>query len=253
MVKRIVQDYGFGNLQLDQISEKMFVDYNEDHITTTPDRVYVDGLMVLLSEVRRLIREVNPEGVMISEVLNDFTGQWCDSSWDWNILLPFPEPILYTLPWLMASHEVDANEFDEVNKAFAYKMHLDMKIDGGDAPIDKYPDFAKHVKSLAELRSRVAAYYVYADFRDQEQVEVEAPEGVLVKVYENLATEKMGIVLAETAGEASEALLTPKRNIRGSSVLVDSNQRPVENLSLASDLRIGLRPHEVRVLQADLS
>lgn len=250
-VKRIVQEYGFGNLQLDQIAEKMFVDYCEAHITTTPDRVYVDGLAELLPGVRRLVRQKNPEGVMISECLNDFTGQWCDSSWDWGNFFPFPEPILFTLPWLMGSHEIDANEYNEVNKAFVYKLHLDMKIDGGDAPIDKYPAFAAHVKSLAALRRRIADYYVYADFRDREGLECETPENVLVRVYRNAATRKLGVVIAETKGENASAILAIKDKVRGSKVSLDSNQRPAEDAKLTPRMQIDLNPYEVRVATAD--
>ena len=251
-VKRIVQEYRFGNLQLDQISEKMLVDYNEDHILTTPDRVYVDGLAALLPEVRRLVREANPEGVMISEVLNDFTGQWCDSSWDWNILIPFPEPILYTMPWLMASHEIDANEYGEVNKAFAYKMHLDMKIDGGDTAIDTYPAFAAHVKSLADLRRRTAPWYVYGDFNDQDGIHVEAPESALVKVYENSTAKKAAIVMAETAGEKTELQLSLALTLQGTTGVLASNQRPDVPLACAGPMHITLEPHEVRVLMVEL-
>ena len=252
-VKRIVQDYGFGNTQLDQISEKMFVDYNEDHITTTPDRVYVDGLLALLPEVRRLVHEANPEGVVISECLNEFTGQWCDSSWDWTILLPFPEPILYTLPWLMASHEIDALEYGEANKAFAYKMHLDMKIDGGDAPISKYPKFAAHVKALAGLRERVAHYYVFADFRDQEGIEVDAPDNVLVKVYHNTAKAKAGIVIAETAGKDTETTLTTTWESVEGTAHVESNAAAGEDIALTSELRVALDAYEIRVVCIDLA
>lgn len=249
IVRRMVQEYGFGNLQLDQISEKMFVDYAEDHIETTPDRVFVDGLRELLEKTRRIIREAHPDGVMISEALNEYTGQWCDSSWDWNILLPFPEPILYSLPWLMASHEIDALEYGEANKAFAYKMHFDMKIDGGDAPITKYPDFARHVKSLAELKRRSTGCYVYADFRDREGIEYEAPDGVLVKVYKNRATQEAGIVIAETDGKPATTAVSLKQAFQKPFNALDSNQRPLEEIISGSTYKIELRPHEVRVLK----
>lgn len=250
-IRRIVRQYGFGNTQLDQISEKMFVDYNEDHIESTPDRVYVDGLARLLPEVRKAVREANPEGVVISECLNEFTGQWCDSSWDWNILMPFPDPILYTMPWVFASHEVDALEYAEVNTAFAYKMHLDMKIDGGDAPIDKYPAFADHVRKLAELRKKTAPYYVYADFRDTDGMTLEASEHVVTKVYFNRETKKMGIVLAETQKKASTQTIrfscTPGLN----TIRLESNSGRSENLVWSEEMTISLDPHEVVVLCLD--
>src|SRR5690606_28512227 len=109
-VRRMLEDYGFTHIQLDQISEKMFPCYNELHRHRFPDRAFVDGLGELLPSTRSLVREINPEGVVLGEGINDFTGQYCDSFWTWS-QLHFPEPILYSLPWLMMSHEIDANEF----------------------------------------------------------------------------------------------------------------------------------------------
>jgi len=252
-VRRIVSQYGFGNLQLDQISEKMFVDYNEDHIETTPDRVYVDGLAALLPRVREIVRQENPDGVMVSEVLNDFTGQWCDSSWDWAILMPFPEPILYTLPWLFASHEIDALEYGEVNKAFAYRMHLDMKIDGGDSPVSRYPRFAAHIRRLAELRRRVAPYYVYADFRDQEHLAGEFPGNVLVKTFVNRSTRKAGIVIAEVEGNDARVLVHHTWHTTGAAFTVDSNRNEAYSLPASDRLSFDLQPFDVIVVCLDLA
>ena len=252
-IRRMIEEYGFGNLQLDQIAEKMLVDYNEAHVETTPDRVYVDGLAELLPAVRALVRGANPEGVIISEWLNEFTGQWCDSSWDWTILGTFPEPILYTLPWLMASHEVDALEYDQVNLAFAYKMHLDMKIDGGDAPIAKYPKFAAHVKANAELRRRVAAYYAHADFRDREGVDVEGPDNALVTVFHNREAAKCSIVFAETGGRAAEITVRSRWALADGTVRCDSNRGEEQALPSADTFAISLQPYEVQVLCLDLA
>jgi len=251
-MKRIVQDYGFGNTQLDQIAEKMFVDYHEDHIATTPDRVYVDGLAELLPAVRELIREVNPEGVMISEGLNEFTGQWCDSSWDWTVLLNSPEPILYSLPWLRGSAEIDALEYGEVNKAFVYNLHLDLKIDGGDAPITKYPRFAAHVKANAGLRERVADYHCLADFRDQEGIELAAKENIVAKVFHNRARKKVGIVVAEVHGHAREAALRARWASAKDTIAVESNTRAPESVAARGEWTLALEPYEVRVLCIDL-
>ncbi len=251
-MKRIIQDYGFGNTQLDQIAEKMLVDYNPDHIVTTPDRVYVDGMAELLPKVRACIREVNPEGVMISECLNDFTGQWCDSSWDWTALLDFPEPVLCTVPWLYGSLEVDAMEFEETNKAFAYKLHLDMKIDGGDAPITKYPKYAAFVKAHADLRKRVKDYYVYADFRDEEGICLNHREGVMAKVYHNAATRRASIVVAEIAGKDAAVTVSSAWKANGP-VRCDSSSGMRAEMPAGAAYSLALRPYEVRVLCLDLA
>lgn len=251
-VRRLVQDYGFGNTQLDQISEKMFPCYNEAHGHGRPDVAMVDGLRKLLPETRALVRAANPEGIVISECLNEFTGQWCDSSWDWNILLPFPEPILYTLPWLMASHEVDALEFGEVNKAFAYKLHLDMKIDGGNAPVTKYPAFAEHIRKNAALRRALGEYYCDADFRDQEGVEARIDGEALVKTYRHVEQKKVGIVVAETAGKEATVTLKSTWRAAGNTVAVLSNFAADEQVPASAEYIVGLRPYEVRAVCIEL-
>lgn len=248
--KRIFDDYAFGNLQLDQISEKMFVDYDPAHIVTTPDRVFVDGLASVLPQVRGLLRAKYPEGVIVGEAINEFTGQWCDSFWDWNILLPFPEPIFYTLPWLMGSHEIDALEYNEVNKAFAYKLHLDMKIDGGDAPVTKYPVFAAHVKANAELRRRAAAWYVYGDFTDETGFACDPSDNVLVKGYFNRPAKKFGIVVAEIEGKPGAVRIAVTAPAASAAVL-ESNHRAARSLNDTSSIDVQLDPYEVCVVCLD--
>jgi len=252
-VRRLAQDYGFGNTQLDQIAEKMFCCYNPDHGHEAPDRAMVDGLAELLPKTRALVRKANPEGVLVSEALNDFTGQWCDSSWDWDLLFPFPDPILYTLPWLMASHEIDAFEYGEVNKAFAYKLHLDLKIDGGDAPITKYPEFARHVKRNAALRRRVAEYYTLADFRAHERIALSADTNIVANVFLNPTAKKIGIVVAEVGGAETRLNLTHAWRLRSGTLYIDSNLADPVPLEGRDKLYLALQPYEVKVLCMDLA
>jgi hypothetical protein len=118
-----------------------------------------------------------------------------------------------------------------------------MKIDGGDAPITKYPKFAQHVKNLADLRRRVADYYVHADFRDQEGIEVEAPGNVLVKVYRNKASHRLGIVIAETAGEK-----TPIRLKTIGQFAAVSQLGTRDDVLLSDGNTLSIEPYEVQVL-----
>ncbi len=250
-IRRIVQQYGFANTQLDQISEKLFLCFNELHGHAHPDRAMVDGLAELLAETRRIVREANPEGVLVSESLNDFTGQWCDSSWDWTLLLPFPDPILLTLPWVFGSLEVDALEYGRVNEAFAFKLHLDMKIDGGDAAVTDYPEFAGHVRRNAELRRRTADYYVFGDFRAHERMRLDAEDGVAANVFYNREANKVGIVAADVGGRGAHVVIESDWPARGT-VVLDSNLAPEQRLDPAHGYAFSLEPHEVKVLCIDL-
>ena len=249
-VRRIVREYGFGNLQLDQISEKMFPCYNEDHRHTLPDRAYVDGYAALLPETRRIVRGANPEGVMISECTNDFTGQWCDGSWDWQQTV-FPEPVLFSLPWLRLSHETDALEFAEANKAFVYGMHLDLKIDGGDGLISDYPEFAGHVRNLAELRESAADYCVDADFRDTEGLAVAGRSDVMVRVYRNTARRRTGVAIAELGGRPAGVSIGCPEAANAARVHLWSTRGRRRSLASAAAFRMRLQPYEVRVLGLD--
>jgi hypothetical protein len=249
-VRRMIGDYGFRNIQLDQISEKMFPCYNPLHGHDKPDRAYVDGMIDLLASTQRIVRETNPDGVVIGEWINELTAQWLDSSWCWR-QTKFPEPVLYTLPWAMLSHEIDALEYDEVNKAFAYKLHLDMKIDGGDSPITKYPDFAAHVKRLAELRRRVRDYYVYAAFRDQEGIDVDPDDRIIAKVFHDRDASHTGIVVAELTGNAATVSVRSDWKPNTGDVRIDSSLIEPRTLASAETMKLKLRPYEVQVICID--
>lgn len=250
-VQRLLDRYGFGNLQLDQISEKTLLCYDAAHGHATPDRAPIDGLAALLPKTRALVRAANPEGVMVSECLNDFTGQWCDSSWDWTLLLPFPDPVLYTLPWLMGSLEIDALEYAEVNQAFAYKLHLDMKIDGGDGMISDYPEFAAHVRRNAELRRRTAEYYALGDYLAQDHAAVEASSNVLVTVYVNRSESKTAVVAAETAGKPGSAQISYEGPSPTVSAHVDYSMRPAHPIAPGRPVTLELAPYEIAVICLD--
>lgn len=245
--RRIVQEYGFHNLQLDQIAIKMMPCYNEAHNHGRPDRAYVDGLSALLPQTRSMLRQDFPEGVIIGEGANEFAGQWCDGAWTWDFLF-FPEPVLYSVPWLYTSTAVDALEYAEVNKAFAYKISLDMRIRGGEECVDQYPTFAAHVKQLAELRKRAAPYYVYSDFRDQQGIRECKAEGVIVKVFINRETGNCGIVLAELEGKEKNAMLNADIPRSGRMVSVESSVKGNYAIPNRRRLSISLQPYEAAIV-----
>lgn len=249
--RRIIQDYGFGNLQLDQISLKMAPCYNSTHAHSRPDRAYVDGLHELLPKVRALLRSTNPEGIALGEGTNEFVGQWCDGAWTWDFLLD-PEPILYSVPWLLTSTAVDALEPAEVNRAFVHKIHLDIRIGGGDECVDEYPSFAEHIRRLSDLRRRTAQYYALADFRDQEGIRHFRGPGVLAKVFHHRAAAKIGIVLAETQGKAATVRLTSDWLTPRTSMSIESALGSTcKNERSGKRVKLELQPYETAILCID--
>lgn len=249
--RRIVEDYGFENLQLDQISLKMAPCYNDAHRHSRPDRAYVDGLSRLLPQVRAMLRDLNPEGLMVGEGTNEFVGQWCDGAWTWDFLSD-PEPVLYSTPWLLTSTAVDALEYAEVNQAFACKIHLDLRIGGGDECVDDYPRFAEHIRRLADLRRSTAPYYAYADFRDQDGLHTYRGKGVLAKTFANRTDKKACIVLAEIEGKSTVVRLASDWLSPDTSVTIASSLNSAPTFDQrGSRVRLEVRPYEVLVVCLD--
>lgn len=197
--RRIVTEYGFSNLQLDQIAHKMYLCYNQEHKHEKPQYASIRGYTKLLKNIRKMLREHNPDGVMIGEGFTDFAAQYCDSHWNWN-QLDFPEILRYSLPWFTYSHEIDANEYGDVNRCFLYKIMLDLKIDGGDGYVSSYPKFCEHLKKLSELKKRLDDIYTFAYFRDEDGIDYSPRNSVVMaKAYKNEKKNKVGIVIVNCA------------------------------------------------------
>ena len=129
-------------------------------------------------------------------------------------------------------------------------MHFDMKIDGGDSPITKYPKFAAHVRSLAELRRRTRDYCVAGSFRDQDGLRVTGSPDVLVKSFE-APSGRVGIVVAETSGSVATVTVESGRVMKGRMVRIDSNLRSIAEESPGGSIEVELQPFEVRVICVD--
>lgn len=247
---RLVGQYGFGNIQLDQISIKMMPCFNEAHRHARPDLAYRDGIRHLLEETRALVRPGNPDGIMLAEGINEFTAQWCDGAWTWDFFEDV-EPILFSLPWLLPSTAIDAMDFAAVNRAFAHKVLFDLRIGGGDELITDYPPFADHVRSLAELKGRTVPYYADAAYRDQEgfawadQVEADA---VFARCFRDRGAGTMSVVVAEMTGVPAEARLHITWPC-DSACRVESSRGPSTAAVLMDNtLSLALAPWEVIIL-----
>ena len=204
-VRRIVSDYEFNNIQLDQIGHKSYACYDKAHGHARPEKAFTDELKALLLNVRRLVRSSSKNSVVISEGFSDVVSQFCDASWNWQ-QMENPEVVRYSLPWILYSHETDALEYGKVNDCFAHGLLLDLKIDGGDGSIGSYPKFRDHVKALAELKPKSKSY-VYGDFRDEEGIEYTRNDGIIMKSYSH-ATEGWAVVAANTTPTEKRADFT---------------------------------------------
>ncbi len=250
-VKRLVAQYGYGNIQLDQISIKMMLCYQEAHAHTRPDRACVDGFARLLRETRAFVQDVHPGGMLLSEGTNEFTAQWCDAAWTWDFLEK-TEPILYGLPWLLTSTAIDAPDYGDANRAFVHKILFDLRIAGGDELITEYPAFTRHVAALAALKRRCAPYYADAAFRDREGIaECNVVKGeVVAKSYRDAKTRRGAIVVAETAGAAAEIQLATSWQPETGAVTVESSSGKTAQVT-DTPLALNLAPYETVIVCID--
>jgi hypothetical protein len=207
-------------------------------------------LMQLLREIRERLREHDPEGIMIGEGFTDMTAQYCDGFWNWS-QLRFPEIIRYSVPWMPYSHEIDANEYGDVNVCFANRILLDLKIEGGDGILSDFPEFSSHLKKLANLKNRLGRAYIDGLYRDEEGIEV-SPEGAIVaKVYREQHGRGICVVAVNTADRKVDAsvhfLHEIRAGIRVHSLRGDDTEVPGTG---AIDLR--LNPYEVRAFEYEI-
>ena len=181
--KRIMTEYDFQNIQLDQIGHKSYVCHNGDHGHTRSENAYTKELADLLSKLRVYMKShCNPNAVIISEGFSDLVSRYCDGSWNW-FQLENPEIVRYSLPWIIYSHEIDALEYANANRCFANGILFDLKINGGDNSIEEFPEFQQHILRLARLKPRLKNTYVDGDFRDEENVVYSRDTSVVVKRY----------------------------------------------------------------------
>ena len=244
--KKIVSDYGFGNLHMDQIVCFWFCCYNPDHRHSKPQAAYPQGNDRLLAAIKKNLREENPEAIMIGEGMTDFGSQYIDAFWMWS-QLEEPETLRYSLPWVLFSHETDANEYGDANRCFVYGILLDLKIDGGDGRVTEYPRFAEHLKRLARLKRRIGDYYTYARFRDEEGVTYDSKEGiVLAKTYLNKEKKKFGIVICNASKRETSTEIHIKIPQRVGRCRVFSSDGDTNETKLGETMKVTLPPLSVK-------
>lgn len=247
-VLRIVKEYGFHNLQLDQIAHKAYVCYDKCHKHKEPKSAYTQELMELLMEVRRIVKGENPEGIMIGEGMTDLAMQYCDGFWNWHQAYNRPEIIRYSVPWLNYSHEIDANEYDAANLCFAERILLDLKVEGGNGIITDYPEFCSHLKRLSDLKKEVGPAYIEGEYFYQDSIRVEADKGVAVRLYRT--RDQVAVVAANTTDKEQTGKVDLDERLRD--VKVRSINRKMQRRKSEIQWKFELGPFEVMVMEGNV-
>lgn len=247
-VTRIVHEYGFHNLQLDQIAHKSYVCYAPDHHHEKPQFAYTKELAGLLTEVRQIVKKENPGGVMIGEGCSDLCGQFMDGFWNWNQLHNHPEILRYSAPWLNYSHELDANEYEEANRCFAEKILMDLKIEGGDGCLADYPSFTRHLRELSKLKVLLKDTYIRGEYRHLDGIRrMEKRKDVLLRSYENPAASKRCVIVANLTDQVTRAEF--ELELMPQSVAIAGTKLGRAVLSPSQLMAFSLRPYEVMAVE----
>jgi hypothetical protein len=201
---------GFTSLFIDQTFDlnPCFAD-NHGHMSPndTPQAV-IDWV----SEVTERVRQVSPETYLIGENVDVFCLQYIDVNWVWNWESIAPEVMRYTIPESVICWVVDRQP-RVLNRAFALGSFMALTTAELTGTLDEYPEYAEHVKSLAELRHKTADFIAHGRFRDTIGLE---SDGATTYIYKSDAG--LAVVIANTEDRKVDTHIAVDASALGSSV-----------------------------------
>lgn len=244
--RRLQDEYGFQHLFLRGVGLQSFLSYNHESVIP-PQRTYLAGYDRFLGGLRELFGQ----GLLLMEGLNDLVNQYGDGGYTWS-QTDDAEILAVGIPWTQFSNDVEALAYDQANASFARKILVNLIVDGGDGTVGRYPEFARHLKALRDLKEAAIPYYVQAEFRHHEGLEkLEGNTKTVVSVFQNRASGQKGVVLANLSEEKKNITLgvdLTSLKTTGSLLRMSGSTEPVE---LAPEAAIEIGPHEVAILGID--
>lgn len=170
-VRRQVQEYfdlGFTSLFHDQPFEYL-PSYHPGRGDDGPDGAHAAAVS-LIHEVRQIVQNNSPEGIMIGECGDIFAAQSIDAWMSWYTDMRDVQRAAYSLPQTIHHWVVD-NDIAGATHAFALGLQLFLMTFGGEGTLDDVPQLAEHVARLARLRTTCAERLCWGRFRDTLGVE----------------------------------------------------------------------------------
>ena len=195
---RLQAEYGMRNLFLKGVGQRAFLSYSRNR-GTAPQDIYRSGYERLLGGLRGIF----PDGLLLNEGFNDLVNRYGDAAYTWDqghdaAILP------YSVPWRYLSNDVEALDYAAANASFAHKALINLVVDGGRGHVAGYPEFARHLLALRDLKRSSAPCYADAEFRDREGLrKVAAPEQVVVSTFRNPESGALGVVMANLGSDAA--------------------------------------------------
>ena len=181
VARRYVERYGAGAVHFDHIGDFGFAPcYAEPHAHDSPERAAA-AVSDLLASVAAEIHRADPDAALFCEGMSEVSVPFVDIHWGQNSLSRHPEVFRYLYPDALFTTTVQENQYAEAAKAVVAGLLVDLVIELGCGSIASYPDFADHLRRLAEFKLRHKRFLVYGGFADERGLAV--PDGLFAKAY----------------------------------------------------------------------
>jgi hypothetical protein len=193
-------DMGFDSHFHDQPFENL-PSYRPD-VADGPDGAHA-GTVSLLRELRHLLHERSPEGILMGEYCDIIGAQAVDLWMSWYTDFEDLRRTCYSVPSTLNSWVVDA-EAAQATRAFGIGAQLCLTTHGGEGHLGDVPEFAAHVARLGALRAR-ARRVTEGRFRDRTGLDVAEIDGP-VSIAAFTSAEGPAVVVA-SPGEPGRAIV----------------------------------------------
>ncbi|MBI4474209.1 MAG: hypothetical protein HY646_16175 [Acidobacteria bacterium] len=194
-------DLGYQSLFYDQPFEYV-PDYSCKDKGGIPEMTYA-AVLESLRDVRKKLREKNPDAVIMGEQCDVFGAEVVDQwmSWGWsNLDIDSAVRLHYCLPQTVISCVVD-REPGLASHAFAAGLHIMLMTKAGMGTLSDEPEFAEHIQKLAELRKKCADRTVHARFNHKRGLSVETEDSIVAYSYDGAMGPAVIIAAPEKAGK----------------------------------------------------
>ncbi len=186
----LTMSLGFTSLFIDQtfdLNPCFATDHGHESPSDTPAAV-----IEWVAEEAARVRKMNPEAYVIGENLDVFVAQHINVNWVWMWSVLAPEVMRYVLPESVMCWIVDRQP-EVANSAFALGCYMALTTAELTGTLADFPDFAKHIKRLADLRHRTEAFVARGRFLHTIGLDTDHEPAY---VYESEAG--IAVVIAET-------------------------------------------------------
>lgn len=178
-VRGVLKEGGYSMMFFDQIVEgNLCFSAQHNHPDVSAPAMATLGFV---KELRAGMKADNPEAILIGEGWEVLSTQHLDSGWVWRVQ-PNPEVLQYTLPWVINTAAVQVDP-GLANKYFVLGIRLAVVAGGIESGknLSDYPEFADHIKRLAEFRKNTEKFWLDGTFKDDVGLRA---SGGFAKLYE---------------------------------------------------------------------